>query len=202
MSFGKIGNWIDNKLSSAGSTWKGSTAKKTVDDIMDRSKKAAQEIKEKTDDVHSRIRDNIDTNLTNIEEQNPDASTLKKLVELGKIGGIIGAAYKKHGTEEVDPDKKVPVQLPLFPEDKPVQEKPQEGGGLKKAWEFGKNGGLIGHMSRKNADKTPEEPQSPPINERPVDEEYKQHVDKVLTEAFSPTNIKPYQEIEGYNIAT
>jgi hypothetical protein len=119
MGFAAIGSWIDNKLDQAGTSWRGSQAKKVVDDLMERSKNATGEVREQFDQAYYTAQDNLDAGLTKIEKDNPDAGMMKKLLEVGKRGGFIGLAMKgADGHVQETPAQKPPVQLELFPETK------------------------------------------------------------------------------------
>lgn len=96
MGFASIGRWIDKKIESAGKSWRGSQAKKTIDDVMSRSFEAAGKVSDRVSIEVREAGDNFKENLERINRQNKDSGFLKKAVEVGKQGGLVGLMFKKN----------------------------------------------------------------------------------------------------------
>lgn len=116
MKFASIGSWIDRKLEGAQNSWRGSEAKKTIDNMMEKSKTAVIDTADKVSVTTEHAKSNLDGNLTAIRQENPEKGFFGKAMEVGKQGGFVGLMMKKPESaqqEKVSPEMESPKETQI-----------------------------------------------------------------------------------------
>ncbi|MFP4496577.1 MAG: hypothetical protein ACLFQV_00065 [Vulcanimicrobiota bacterium] len=92
MKFASIGQKLDNFIGKSTQTWRGSQAKKTIDNVMEKAKNAAGEAKDSVSISTTEARSNLKQNMATIKQEEP--GFLKRAWNVGMSGGLVGMARK------------------------------------------------------------------------------------------------------------